>query len=332
MQLVQAAGALTYETLGIINSNFALSGIVTQGRQIWVKPRTGNAFGDGLTAQSAVRTLAQALAIATPGQNDVVLLCAESNTASQTSDYQSTTLNWNKDLVHLIGINDGPMFGQRSRVAFLSTYDTASNLITVSANGCLIAGIEFYAGVAGTNPTGCMKVTGQRNHFVNCQIAGMGNTANDIAGAYSLLIDAGAENLFERCVIGQDTTTLGANVNSVMYFATGATRNYFRGCLFPLYTAHATNTQFLRAPAGSMDRSQYFENCTFDNAIDSGSTALTQAMTVAASGSPAGGLRFIGNTVVFGATDVNATDAGNVRAGVFQSTTTTAALPVVVTR
>lgn len=308
-------GAFTSQTRDIINQNFAQSGIVTQGNVYWVKPASGYDGNDGLTPQTALKTLSAALAKCTAGQNDVVLLCAQSNTASGTTDYQNSTLDWNKDLTHLIGINDGPQWSQRSRVAFTSTYNTASNLITFSANACLVSNISAYQGVAGTSPTGCAKVTGQRNRFVSCQLAGMGNTANDIAGAYSLSIDGGAENLFEDCTIGQDTTTLGASINAHLYFANGATRNYFRRCLFPLYTAHATNTQFARAAAGGMDRSQYFEDCIFDNAVDSGSTTLTQAMTVVASGSPAGGLRMLGRTSVFGATDWNATDAGNVRGG-----------------
>ncbi len=332
MQQITNGGAFTYDTRDIINRNFALSTILTQGNAYWVKPVTGNDGADGLSPQTAFKTVLHAYNTCRSGYNDVVLLCAEGQTSASTTDYQSATLTWAKNLCHLIGVNDGPTWSSRSRIALISTYATASNLMTVSGSACLIANIQLYQGVASALPTGCLTVSGQRNKFANCHIAGMGNAANDIAAAYSLNIDAGAENLFEDCTIGQDTTTLGATINSVLYFATGATRNYFRRCLFPLYTAHATNTQFVRAAAGSMDRSQYFEDCVFDNAIDSGSTALTQAMTVAASGSPAGGIRLLGRTAVFGATDWNATDAGNVRAGGYTPTNSSYGLGVVITR
>ncbi len=281
-----------------------------QGRLIFCKPSSGNDGASGATAQKAVKTLAQALSLATANQNDIVVLMAESNTAANTTDYQSTTLAWNKDGVHLIGINAGNFVGQRSRVALISTYATAGNLITISANGCKFTGLEFFAGVADVNPTGCMQITGQRNHFKNCQISGMGNANNDIAGAYSLYLNAAAENTFEDCYIGLDTVTLGAAANSQIKCASAATRNLFRKCIIATYTNHATNNNFLRAPTGSLDRDIIFEDCLFKNPIDAASTLLTQAMIVA---SDAGGSVVLwGKTSVIGATDWNSTDSGTV--------------------
>lgn len=255
---------------------------------------------------------------------------AESNTAGNTTDYQSTTLAWNKDLVHLIGIGAGPFLGQRARVALISTYATAGNLITISANGCVFQGIEFFAGVADTNPTGCMQVTGQRNRFKNCQISGIGAATNDIAGAYSLYLNGAQENYFEDCYIGLDTVTLGAAANSQIKCAAQATRNLFRRCKIATYTNHATNNNFLRAPTGSLDRWLMFEDCHFINPIDASSTNLTQAFIVA---SDAGGtVLLMGSTGVFGATDWNSTDSGTVTAMGGTVTAATYGLAVDVTR
>ena len=183
-------------------------------------------------------------------------------------------------------------------------------LITVSANGCGFKNVSFYAGVASALPLGCMLVTGQRNVFDNCHIAGMGNSANDITGAYSLSLAAAAENLFNDCTIGVDTVTLGAAVNSQIVCSAAATRNWFRNCRIMTYTNHATNNCFLRAPSGSLDRELVFEDCQFVNPINSSSTNLTQAMVVVSNG---GTVLLIGhNTGVLGATDWNATDSGNV--------------------
>lgn len=304
----------------------------TQGNLYFVKPYSGNDASHGRDPDHALKTLAKAHSLMTEGQNDICFLMSESNTSALTTDYQTGTLTWSKSLCHLVGIGSGVNISPLARVAFQSSFDSAANLFTLSGHGCQIRGIQFFAGVAGTNPTGCMLVTGQRNKIVGCHIAGMGNAANDIAGAYSLNVSGGAENLFEDCIIGQDTVTLGAAVNAVLYFSSAATCNTFKKCKFLLYTNHATNCQFIRAAAGSMDRSQYFEDCVFDNAVDSGSTALTQAATIAAGGSPAGGVRLIGTTCVFGATDWNATDAGNVRAGLGTVTAGTYGLGVAVTR
>lgn len=185
----------------------------TQGKIWHVRPKNGSDSNDGKSSRKPFATLAAALAAATANQNDIVLLYAESNTAADTTDYQSATLNWNKDGVHLIGLNAGVNISPRARVAFLSSYATASNLFTLSANGCFIANVEFFAGVASALPTGCFNLTGQRNRIENCHLAGIGNDANDIAGAYSLRL-AGSENLFVRSTIGLDTIGRGTADNA----------------------------------------------------------------------------------------------------------------------
>lgn len=324
-------GSVDGAFLAQLNANFAMLGLITQGKVYWVKPISGDDSRDGLSADTAFKTLTRAHFAAVAGNNDIVLLCAESKTASLTTDYQTSTLIWSKDLTHLIGINDGGMIGQRSRIAFDASYATASNLFTLSAHGCLIANIEAFAGVASVLPTGCLQLTGQRNHFVNCQISGMGNAANDIAGAFSLYLNGAAENTFEGCYIGLDTVTLGAAANSQIKCAAQATRNIFKRCIIATYTNHATNNNFLRAPTGSLDRWLIFENCYFLNPIDAASTNLTQAMIVA---SDAGGsVLLVGPRTGFvGATDWNSTDAGNVRAINGTVTAGTFGLGVAVTR
>jgi len=301
---------------------------LTQGNTFFVKPRTGNDAFNGKSPAKAFKTLVKALSVCTANQNDTVYLFSEGNTGANTTDYQAATLAWNKDMVHLIGVNSGPLYSQRARIAFASTYVTASNLFTLSANGCYIANIEFWAGVASALPTGCLSVTGQRNHFRNCHIAGMGDTHMDIAGAYSLQLSHAEECFFDDCTIGQDTSTCGAAVNSVILFGTQATRNYFRNCRIMLYTSHATNCVFLSAPAGSQDRYTTFEDCLFLNAIDSGSTLLTAALSVVANG---GGVLLARGTSFRGATYVNTTDSGNVLAMGASPTHNTVGLAVAVT-
>lgn len=307
-QLLGEGGVFTYATRDAINALISGQGILTQGNVWWVKPVSGSDLNDGTSPASAFLTLAKALAAATAGQNDVVLLCAEGNTAAATTTYQNALLDWNKDLVHLVGINAGPLFSQCSRIAFQANYAAATDLFKVSANGCIISGIEFFMGVASALPTGCMTVTGMRNHFYRCHIAGMGNTANDIAGAYSLQLKGGEENLFEDCTIGQDTISLSAAANSVLLFAAGTTactRNYFRGCRFMLYSGAAAECLFVRGGgAGVNDRETVMEDCLFLNAIASGAITLTHAFNYVTGG---GTIILTGaKTGMFGASGWNA--------------------------
>ena len=313
--LLTEGGVFAYPSRDAVNQLIAAQGILSQGNVWWVRPINGSDINNGLSPATAFATLAAAQNAAVANQNDVVLLCAENNTASGTTNYQSDVLIWAKNLVHLIGVNSNPTFGQRSRVALAAASTTSNELFRLSGNGCKISGIEFFMGVASVNPIGCMNVTGQRNHIIGCQIAGMGATTNDISGSYSLAITGGAENVFEDCAIGQNTVQLGAGTsNSVILFASGATRNIFKRCIVQLNTSSATACLFLRAVAGSMDRFQYFIDTIFENVVQSGSTTLTHGMAVAASGSPSGGIVLAGTTGMVGASGWNTTNAGNIYA------------------
>jgi hypothetical protein len=275
----------------------------TQGNIFHVRPHGGAATNSGKSTVQGLTTLALAKAALTADQNDIVLMYAESNTAASTTDYQAATLDWSKDATHLIGVNAGARFSPRSRIAFLSTYDTASNLFTVSGNGCYFANLEFFAGVAGVNPTGCLSVTGNKNHFKNCHIAGIGNDANDIANAYSLSL-AGSENYFEKCVIGMDTISRGTGDNAEIVLAGGA-RNVFEDCLIVTWAAVNTH-QFLKRAASASDRFTLFKRCTFLNYVLGGGVTMLEALDVTAGGAP-GGVIVLDSCTVIGAAAWEAT-------------------------
>lgn len=217
-----------------------IAGASNQGNVFYVRPRTGSAGADGRTPLTAVKTLAAALALCTANQNDIVYMLAESNTAANTTDYQVTVLDWNKDGVHLIGINDGSFIGQRARISNLSTATAIVNgLFIVSANNCLISGIEVFQGQGGTNPTGAsiaMVVSGQRNVITNCQISGIGHSELDDATSRSLTV-TGAENYFKNCYIGLDTIIRATATTEV---DCANARNTFEDCHINSYTSLST--------------------------------------------------------------------------------------------
>ncbi len=319
-----------------LQSLIAMSNAVfgTPGQVWWVNPFTGSDANDGKTPATGFATLLQAHAAAGDGTNDVVYLVANSNTASQTTCYQNDNLVWSKNLLHLIGVNGSPLFSQRSRIAFSPGFAAAKNLFTLSGSGCLMQGVEFFEGVASTLPTGCFNLTGARNHFLRCHIAGMGNAANDISGAYSLNFAGAEENFFEDCTIGQDTIQLGAGTsNQVLNFAAASpanTRNWFRSCRFMLNTSSATACLFARGGgAGNLDRETVFEDCLFLNAIASGSTNLTHAMAIATGG---GVVLLTGpKTGLYGASGWNSNSGVVYATGGAQPTNTTFGLAVAIT-
>lgn len=250
-----STGAYQYKT------GLQMLGGANQGNVFYVRPKNGSDGQDGRSPQTAFKTLAAALSAATANQNDVVYLMAESNTAANTTDYQSTVLTWNKDGVHLIGVNDGSMMGQRARISNLSTATAiVDGLFVVQANNCYIANLEIFQGQGGTNPSGAsiaMVVSGQRNVIDNCQISGIGHLELDDATSCSLAV-SGSENLFTHCYIGLDTvlrTTATAEVR-----ITDGTNNTFEDCVINSYTATTTFKSIIYT-VGSAHKLSIFKNC-----------------------------------------------------------------------
>ncbi len=253
-------GAITGGFLDQLNSQLSLL-LPTQGQVYWVRPYTGSDSNPGTSPGSAFKTLLKALQSATANQNDIILMCAESNTAARTTDYQSVTLPWNKDLVHLIGVNGGPFLGQRSRISNKDTAAALNPMVEVSANGCLFSGIEFFQGTPASATTSiALLVSGQRNTFYNCQISGNGDLTGvvDVAGSRSLKV-SGSENLFKGCYIGLDTV-IRATQTAEVEISAGA-RNSFMDCHFETYTS-LTTFKMVTIATGC-DRWVKFMNCQF---------------------------------------------------------------------
>jgi hypothetical protein len=180
-------------------------------------------------------------------------------------------------------------------------------MVLWSANDCIIQNIEFFAGVAGTNSKQCLQVTGQRNHFINCHIAGIGHTANDTAGASSLYINGGRENVFERCVIGLDTIPRGGAANYEILLDNGAARNVFKDCIILSNISSSTNhPQVYTGSAAAMgaDTFNMFDNCAFINVSLNYTHAQTYVMAAAAA--PTEGIIVVRNCTAHGATNWSA--------------------------
>lgn len=269
--LLGEGGVFTYATRDAINALISGLGILTQGNVFWVRPLTGSDNNDGSSPASAFQTLVFALSKATPNQNDLVLLCAESNTASKTTNYLAAGLDWNKDGVHLIGVNAGTLLGQRSRISNSATVAAFANLFTLSANNCVLAFLELYQGAGSNDPSAastCLTVTGMRNRLVGCQISGVGDSTLNDTGSNDLTL-SGSENLFQHCYIGLDTVLRSSALFGVNISA-GA-RNTFEDCDFDCWTS---STSYAVIQVGTAcDRWIKFKNCDFNAAANISSAA-----------------------------------------------------------
>jgi hypothetical protein len=311
MGLTNFPNGITSFGVPIIGGGLGIA--ATQGNVWHVKPYSGNDGNIGTTPDQAFKTLAQALASATANQNDMVLMYQESNTAATTTDYQATALDWNKSGVHLIGVGAAPLIGSRVRIAQKSTALTISDLMTISANNCLIANLEIYQGVASaapatTNTCRALVVSGQRNKIVNCQISGIGDLSMDLSLACSLAV-TGAENQFIGCYIGLDTVLRTTSVSEVN-IASSATRTIFDNCIVMSYCASAATTfKALTIAAGSYHTATILRDCML--CAEFNRTGATAAQTGAILHSAAGNVFLFGGGV-FGYLAVSTLDNANI--------------------
>jgi hypothetical protein len=247
----------------------------------FVAPDTGGDGNDG-SLNRPLATLAEAHDRMRANKNDVCFLIAQSNTAADTTDYQSATLNWSKDLCHLVGVGASSKFSHRSRIGQLSTATGLTSLVTVSADGCHFSNFSIFHGVADATSKVALKVTGTRNVFERLHIAGMGDTSKtqSVTGAASLWLSGASENVFRDCVIGLDTATRDADGTEILC-ETGASRNAFEDCLIDSYI-DAAGFAAVTIGANGIDRGLYFKNCLFMAKSTNKAVAQTSVFSIPA--------------------------------------------------
>ncbi len=308
---ITGGGVFTKANITAINGNFnALSLGFTPGNVIYCDPASSNTTTQDGSQAAPFTSLPVAYSATRNGKNDVVVLVG--NGAASGSARLSSAFTWSNDATHLVGVASGVNLSGRARIAPASGATAFANFMTVSGNGCLFQNIQIFNGFGtGTTSQIALTVSGGRNNFVNCQIAGMGDDASaQSAGSRSVKISTTGENVFRDCVIGTDTITRTA-ANASVEFSGGAPRNQFINCLFPFMTSASTPLGIIVSAAAGSDRFQYFDRCAFINAIQSTSTTMAALATLAAS---MGGLLLMKDCTLVGITEfgTDATSRGQI--------------------
>jgi hypothetical protein len=216
----------------------------------------------GDTPRRAVKTLSQALSLAVEERNDVVFMLTSGESAAETSDDLSASLDWSKNQVHLIGVHGGTKYGQRARVQPLAAATGVTPLFNLTGSGCRVHGVHFFCGGDVTNLV-AMQVTGNHNVVTDCHIAGGGSAdLGGAANATSLKLDGGSENVFKNCVIGLDTIERDADFMGELWIDGGASRMWFEDCFFTTYLS-ADNQTVTINDSTAIDRTLMFKNCVF---------------------------------------------------------------------
>ena len=274
------------------------------GKSFYVDYVNGSDGQDGLSPVASAsnprtgpkKTLDAAYDDCTDGAGDTIFILSGDHGTTYTQRL-SEAFTWAKDNTHLIGLASGVATSSRARVSELSTFTlgAAGTLFTVSGSNCRFQNIAFWQATDIANAA-CVGVTGSRNAFVNCHIAGItGATAGADDGGCCLYLQ-GSENEFHNCVIGISTigrSAASAELRIARASASApAERNIFADCKFlswatgtgHFYVQWATNGATQTQSVNDTTDWTLFQRCNFiGRLIGTGCATMTVGLDMSAS-------------------------------------------------
>jgi hypothetical protein len=247
-------------------------------KSFYIDAANGGAGRAGDSPDKAVISLEAGYAFLTDKKNDSLVIIGDGATTGTVR--LTAAMIWAKSQCRLVGRTAPTLFSSRARIAPAAATTAFANFLALSGSGNVFENIAIVQDFTtdGDNQI-ALTISGHRNVFKNCHIYGIAKGSD--AGGRCLKIAAGEENLFEDCVIGVDTITRSA-ANASIEFSAGAARNVFRRCILPFHMSAGTPLAVKVAAAAGSDRFQLFEDCSFINAVGSGSTTMTALCTLAA--------------------------------------------------
>ncbi len=256
--------------LGGMPVGSALGYVGLAGGNVYFVNGTGTTNGTGKKPDQAISILANAYALTTNNNNDVVILVGDSS-GVQVGASTSTGLTWSNSYTHLIGAGAPTMVNKRAR---LFHNFNASPIIGHSGSGCTWENFYFSHGRGSTDNKIGVNISGGRNYYGNVHFAGPQHATDGNQTTYSCVTAAsGSSDLtFERCVFGHDSTNRG-NGSTSLTFA-GCQHAYVINCSF-IAMANNAGATHIEVSATGIDRGLIFKGST--DFISYG-TALTQAI------------------------------------------------------
>lgn len=292
-----------------------MAGIVGQpvvNEMIYVDAVNGSDSAKGGRSWSdAYATLSQAHSAATTNNYDVIVV-APAGTGSGSAVSETTAVTFSKGLITVVGAAPAVDVSPRNRVLV----GTGGSL-EISGDGNRFIGLQLACFVDINVP---FTLSGERNHFINCHIAGMGiQAAGDDTAARSLYINDGDENTFDGVYFGVDTVERGA-ANYTIEMAGGVQRTTFRHCMFTMWSDAQTPVHIKSTGGAGLDRWQRFHDCVFYNMTTNDAAKADAVFDLSAQTSTAD-ILMTGHNVHVGFDDWEAVNSSNLW---FQGYTNTA--------
>lgn len=233
----------------------------------------------GKTPTQAVKTLTRALALVTANQNDVVYIMD-----NDTDVTEATQFTWNKGGCYIVGVGS-VKGGINKGVTITFTENSAGGQFILSASNVVIQNIQFNHTPSTAAGVVNVKVTGDRDTFVDCQFLNANNAASAGATGYlGLSLDGCSNASFIRCTIGGIDQTRTASAADMTIGAATIDGLYMEDCIWIAdldATADATHAFIEQVADADLGDFAYLVRPTFINA--GANAALPDAMTIGAS-------------------------------------------------
>jgi hypothetical protein len=249
----------------------ALANTFGIGKKWFLDPVNGNDSNDGLSPETAFKTLPIAYAALTTNENETLYVIGGASSLAL-----STAFEWAKSYTHMVGLASNLRFGGRARITHSANFAT---MFTISGSGCIFHNIHWQGGRGSTTNVTCVSITGLRNSFTSCHFEAMLH-ATEAGGTQSWravsIGDAAQANSFIRCTFGSWTTVWASANGKLVNFVGDNADTHFDDCLFVGNTTSA-DMKFVgfTGPISGGQSVITFNNCRFIN-TNTGITVLSE--------------------------------------------------------
>jgi uncharacterized ParB-like nuclease family protein len=242
----------------------ALANGVALGTKWYLDPLNGSDSNDGLSAQTAFKTLPVAYAALTEKKNEVLFIVGGS-----TSIVLSAAFVWAKSYTHLVGLCPETPFGGRARIGHNADF---TSMFTITASGCLFKNIHWQCGRGSTTNVNCVVVSGTSSYnvFEGCHFDAMlhATEAGGTQAWRALVLQNGARsNAFKGCTFGEWTVVWASASGALVEFLGLNAGSHFIGCRFITNTSSTSMVPVKSdVDVGGVAGYVAFEGCEFINA------------------------------------------------------------------
>lgn len=252
----------------ILPSEIANYGIMTTGTVFWVDADNGSDTDDGLSANTAFKTIAKAYSMVTTNNNDVIMLSANA------AHVQTSMLDITKNRVHFVGASlRGGSYGLGARSRITMGDSTVSADIALMKNtgvGNTFTGIKFDSSSTVAASLYCVAEGGEYAIYDGCEFY-KSTDLNETAAAE--VLNNGDSAQWLNCVFGSTANeTVGAVIRANMLLTatiagSKCRDNIVDNCIFMCKAGNTAKVMVYGANATDVERLFYMKNCLFFNSI-----------------------------------------------------------------